>query len=81
MKREITSITLVGLVLFGISPSSARAGGVTAGTDAVAPAAVRGDRWLEIDLYWFDRDNIGKSAEESGGDSIRCFPGSRDGGE
>jgi hypothetical protein len=30
--------------------------------EAGASAAVPGDRWMEIDLYWFEQDDIAKSA-------------------
>jgi hypothetical protein len=30
---------------------------------AAGPETVEGDRWMEIDLYWFDRDRIGVSAD------------------
>lgn len=34
-------------------------------SQAEAQAAVPGDRWMEIDLYWFEQDNIAES--------VRCF--------
>ena len=34
-------------------------------SQAQASAAVPGDRWMEIDLYWFEQDKIAES--------VRCF--------
>ena len=62
MKRKVPSIALGLLVLLGACPCRAKA--PAEATGPAASAGPRGDRWLEIDLYWFDRDNIGRSAEE-----------------
>ena len=77
MNRKVPSIALGILVLLSISPTRTKAGAAAAGIDPVTPAGVRGDRWLEIDLYWFDRENIGKSAEEFWGRYNPLFAGVR----
>lgn len=75
MVRKVASVALGIFFLLGISPIKAKAGATAAGIDSVVPAGVRGDRWLEIDLYWFDRDNIGKSVEEFWGRYNPLFAG------
>lgn len=53
--KKTWSLLLVGLTLFF------GAGAFAAERSAVEPLAA--DRWLEIDLYWFDRSNIDDSCE------------------
>jgi len=68
LNKKALSLTFSFLLLAGISQGVARAGANADATgtspSAQKPADVRGDRWVEIDLYWFDRENIGRSAEE-----------------
>lgn len=56
------------LVLIGISHLAIGAGAKPDGDTGGAPSKsldeVHADRWLEIDLYWFDRDKIEGSAEQ-----------------
>lgn len=68
MNRKALLYSLAFLGLIGMSRELAAAepgsDGITASAAPGPSGGVRGDRWMEIDLYWFDRDNIGKSAEQ-----------------
>ena len=75
MNWRTSSTALVILVQLGISSPRVTAETLAAENGAPAPADVRGDRWLEIDLYWFDRNNVGKSAEEFWGRFNPLFSG------
>jgi hypothetical protein len=61
------SILTTGLLFFLFSSNVSASAQETISADetnaAVAAANVKADRWLEIDLYWFDRNDIRSSAE------------------
>ena len=79
MNKRGLSFAFAVIALIGISRVVAQAetlaDGAGAGASEKMSADVRGDRWVEVDLYWFDRDNIGKSAEEFWGRFNRLFAG------
>ena len=51
--------TLIAVCLFLIMPTAARAGVLP----DQAPA-LRTDRWIELDLYWFDHDHMAQSVSQ-----------------
>jgi len=79
MNKKGLSSAFALLVLIAIAQVVARAetpaDGASTGPPAKMMADVRGDRWVEIDLYWFDRDNMEKSAEEFWGRFHPLFAG------
>lgn len=55
-----TQLRLIRTLLFAMMCVTA----ATAAFAADTPHAVPGDRWMEIDLYWFQQDHIQASADE-----------------
>jgi hypothetical protein len=56
MRQWVGLIILFCLVRLAPQAEGARA-------EAAKPQAINADRWMEIDLYWFDRTNITASSE------------------
>jgi hypothetical protein len=66
MNRRARSCLVGALLLIGVAHQGAGAetqpGAKAGGALAGQAGPVHGDRWMEIDLYWFDRDGIDDSA-------------------
>jgi hypothetical protein len=55
--RQIAVVAVMAASLFPVFPWAC-------GAQASLPASVDADRWLEIDMYWFNQQNPAKSAQE-----------------
>jgi hypothetical protein len=53
-------LTSIGTLLLPLISSTARA----VALETAPPRVVPGDRWMEIDLYWFDCNRIQNSVNE-----------------